>query len=64
MVLSVSRNSAAGRLRLQPGDVILRINGAAVEDVATLRRLLGRRTDTWSIAIRRGDRTLETTIRG
>ncbi|NNG05313.1 MAG: DegQ family serine endoprotease [Inquilinus sp.] len=64
IVLGVARNSAAARLRLQPGDVVVRINGTAIADVAALRRLLNRGAEQWSIAIRRGDRTLETTIRG
>lgn len=64
VVLEVERNSAARRLRLQPGDVISRINGAEIATVGDLQRSLDRRQSRWTIAVRRGERTLETTVGG
>ena len=64
VVLEVERGSAARRLRLQPGDVITRINGEDIEDVDGLRAALAQSRSTWTIAVRRGDRTLETTVGG
>ena len=64
VVLEVERGSAARRLRLQPGDVITRINGDDIDDVDDLRAALAQSRSTWTIAVRRGDRTLETTVGG
>ena len=64
VVLDVQRGSAARRLRLQAGDVITRVNGADIADVAALERALSRAAARWTIAVRRGDRTLETTVSG
>ncbi len=64
IVLDVQRGSAARRLRLQAGDVVVRVNGADIDTVAELERVLDRFAPRWTIAIRRGDRTLETTVGG
>ena len=60
IVLDVARGTVASRLGLRPRDVVLSVNGADVESVAGLRRLLSRgSTDSrWRIAIRRGDQVL------
>lgn len=64
VVLEVERGSAARRLRLQPGDVITRINGVDIAGVGGLRRALEDPSSSWTISVRRGDRTLETTVGG
>ncbi len=64
VVLDVLRGSAARRLRLQPGDVVLRVNGTEVASVTELEQALERSAARWTIAVRRGDRTLETTVSG
>ena len=64
VVLDVQRGSAARRLRLQAGDVITRVNGADIADVDDLQQALEGSASRWTIAVRRGDRTLETTVSG
>jgi Do/DeqQ family serine protease len=60
IVLDVARGTVASRLGLRPRDVVLSVNGADVETVASLRRLLSRGSadSRWRIAIRRGDQVL------
>ncbi|HEY4136385.1 MAG TPA: DegQ family serine endoprotease [Alphaproteobacteria bacterium] len=60
IVMDVGRGSIAARLGLKPRDVVVSVNGADVESVAGLRRLMTRNgTDSrWRIAIRRGDQVL------
>ena len=64
VVLEVERGSAARRLRLQPGDVITRVNAIDIDGVRELQRAFEQNSASWTIAIRRGERTLETTVRG
>ncbi len=64
IVLDVLRGSAARRLRLQPGDVITRVNGTDIAGVTELEQVLERPASRWTIAVRRGERTLETTVSG
>jgi len=60
IVLDVARGSVASRLGLRPRDIVMSVNGATVESVAGLRRLLSRggSDSRWRIAIRRGDQVL------
>ncbi len=64
VVLEVERGSAARRLRLQAGDVITRINGVDIVDVRGLQRAVENSSASWTISVRRGERTLETTVSG
>jgi serine protease Do len=64
VVLEVDRRAPAGRLGLRPGDVIREVNGIAIPDVATLRQVLGRGARSWHLTVRRGQRDLETHVRG
>jgi S1-C subfamily serine protease len=56
----VARGTVASRLGLRPRDVVMSVNGADVESVAGLRRLLSRGSSDsrWRIAIRRGDQVM------
>jgi serine protease Do len=55
IVLAIARFSPAQQSRLRPGDVILEVNGATVETVDDLVRLL-EATQQWRITLRRGDK--------
>ena len=60
VILDMRSGALAERLGLEIGDVILRLNGAAIDRVETLVDVLRRGTSgRWPIAIRRGDRVLE-----
>jgi serine protease Do len=60
IVMEVARGTVASRLGLRPRDVVMSVNGADVESVAGLRRLLSRGSSDsrWRIAIRRGDQVM------
>ena len=63
IVLEVSASSPARRLRLRPGDVVVRVNGRDIERVADLVEALDESEDSWRIAVRRGERLIEVTVR-
>ena len=52
-VRSVEPRSVAARLELRPGDVLLEINGQAIEKVADVRAALGRDASTVQVKVRR-----------
>lgn len=61
-ILEVRRGSAAQRFGFQPRDIIKKVNGAEVETVATLKRLLARKSTQWNISIDRGGKVLSMTV--
>ncbi len=61
---AVARSSGAARLGVQPGDILIAINGGEVEDVAALQRLLRAGLARWQITVRRGERVLTATVAG
>lgn len=63
IVLRIRRRSPADRIGLEPGDVLLSLNGTRIESVTGLKALLARPTDVWQIAIRRKGKTLQMSIR-
>ncbi len=64
VVVGTARNSAASRLGLKPGDILLSINDREVATVRQAKTALGKNRSRWAISIRRGDRTLSVTVRG
>ena len=64
IVLEVRRRSPAARLGLRAGDLIRAVNGTTVETVADLQNGLANRRSSWRLTIQRGDRLVETVIRG
>ncbi|HSK40403.1 MAG TPA: DegQ family serine endoprotease [Arenibaculum sp.] len=64
VVLSVARGSFADRIGVQPGDVLVSVNGREIGEVRGLVRLLGRGARGWSIAVRRGDQILTVQVGG
>ncbi len=63
VVVETSANSTARRVGLRPGDVIIMINGKAVERVKDLVELLKRPVRGWDLRIRRGGEELRTIVR-
>ena len=64
VVMRIKRGSPADRIGLEPGDILLRLNGLEIGSVAKLRQVIKREYATWRIEIVRGGRTLQLTIRG
>ena len=64
VVIRVKRGSPADRIGLEPGDILLRLNGVKLGSVSELRQVIKREYATWRIEIVRGGRTLQLVIRG
>jgi Do/DeqQ family serine protease len=64
IVLQVARNSPASRLRLRPGDLLLRINKRAVKRVRNVKKMMSSASEEWLLAIKRGDQVLQVRVRG
>ena len=64
VVTKVERRSNAGRLGLRPGDIIVGVNDQEVENVKQLTVILQIRTARWRLAIERGGKIFDLTVRG
>ena len=62
IVIETPRGSRAGRLGVQAGDIVVRLNGREIDTVATLRSVVERGTAPWSIALRRDGKLLSATV--
>ncbi|WP_034852217.1 Do family serine endopeptidase [Inquilinus limosus] len=62
VVTAVAARSPAARLGLQPGDVLLRLDGEEVGSTEALEASLRRSRGPWRIAIQRGGQVLETVV--
>ncbi|MGK9232754.1 Do family serine endopeptidase [Inquilinus limosus] len=62
VVTAVAVRSPAARLGLQPGDVLLRLDGDEVGSTEALEASLRRSRGPWRIAIQRGGQVLETVV--
>ena len=49
IVLRLKRRSPADRIGLEPGDILVRLNGQEINSVATLKKLLTRDYSAWRI---------------
>ena len=63
IVLELRRGSPAANLRLQPGDILARVNAREIRTVEDARRA-AQTPLPWRLTVRRGERTLTTTIGG
>ncbi len=64
VVVETKAYSTARRLGLQPGDIIVQLNGTPVRTVRNLAELVAQRAKTWDMTIRRGGQEFRTVIRG
>ena len=63
VVTEVVRRSAANRLGVQPGDIILGVNDTRVQTVDALERELTAGVRNWQVSVRRGEQVFNTTVR-
>jgi serine protease Do len=64
VVRAVEPGSPADELGLRVGDIILKLNGTAVEDAEAFARIAKDRPDSWIIDIERGGRIIEAKVWG
>lgn len=64
VVAEVAEGSTAAELGFQKGDVLMAVNGTALEDTAALERALKPRVYRWRVKINRGGQVLETSFGG
>ncbi len=63
-VLGLEQGSAAARLGVRLGDIVLEVNGQKVDTVTTLREMVAKPAARWQLTMRRGERVLTTTVQG
>ncbi len=64
VVLSVRSGSAAQILGFRPGDIIVAVNGADIQDVAGAEAALAKRQRLWQVSVKRGERVLQMQVPG
>jgi len=64
IVLRLKRRSPADRIGLEPGDILVRLNGRTIESVSDLKKILMEDFSIWRIEISRSGRLLQLIIRG
>ncbi|MDA1326618.1 MAG: DegQ family serine endoprotease, partial [Proteobacteria bacterium] len=64
IVLGVDRRSQARRVGLQPGDTIIRLNGASTTTVKSLMAVIARGAGNWTITVRRDGQIITARIDG
>jgi S1-C subfamily serine protease len=64
IVLRLKRRSPADRIGLEPGDILVRLNGRTIESVSELKKILMEDFSIWRIEISRSGRLLQLIIRG
>ena len=63
IVLRVRRGAPADRVGLEPGDLLLKLNGQAIGSVSALRKMAAEEADGWRMEIGRNGRVLQLFIR-
>lgn len=64
IVLGTARRSPARRIGVRPGDILVSINGAKIDTVASLGQFVQRRPARWAITVRREGKILSVEIEG
>ncbi|MEQ9835946.1 MAG: Do family serine endopeptidase [Roseitalea porphyridii] len=64
IVASVADRSPADRVGVEPGDILVAINGRAIAGVADVVAATAEPAPVWEITLNRGGRTIDATIRG
>ncbi len=64
VVLDVVGRGPARRLGVQPGDIVVEVNGNTVTSVDQLARLVDRRTSSWQVVLERDGRMFTLRVRG
>ncbi len=63
VIVGMKRGSFARNLGLRPGDIIARVNGEDVRDVAQLQELVSQSHDEWELSIERDGKVKTVTVR-
>lgn len=63
IVLDLTAGSPAARLRMRPGDMVLKVNGSDIDTVADLQKMLRVQAQQWTLLIRRGEQNIQLTVR-
>ncbi|MGQ3357238.1 MAG: Do family serine endopeptidase [Phreatobacter sp.] len=64
VIMAVEPNSAAGQVGLQPGDVVLSVNGRDIRSPADLREATAQRARLWRFQIDRGGQIINSMMGG
>ncbi len=64
VVVETEAYSIARRLSIQPGDIIVEINGEKIDSTKSLEKLLGKGARLWRLTIKRGGQLVRTVIGG
>ena len=64
IILRLRRGSPGDRIGLRAGDILVRLNGEAIDSVSTLKKLSIRSYSVWKIEIKRSGRSLQLVIQG
>jgi Do/DeqQ family serine protease len=64
VVTKVERRSTAARLGLRPGDIIVGVNDEEIQSVKHLSEVLQAAVGRWRLAIERGGKVFDLTVRG
>jgi Do/DeqQ family serine protease len=64
VIVSIEGGSTAAQLGFRPGDVVVEVNGAAIEKSGDLERAAGAATRQWNITLMRGGQRLSVMLRG
>jgi serine protease Do len=63
VIEKVRRGSYADQFDFEPGDILIKINGAEVGSVAQLREAVAKPADAWNITVNRGGQTKTIQVR-
>lgn len=64
IVLRIKRGSPADRVGLEPGDLLLELNGERIGSVGRLKHRLEEPVEIWRLSVRRDGKVLQMNIRG
>ncbi len=64
VVVETEAYSIARRIGIQPGDIVLEINGEKIDSARGLEKLVGKGARVWRMTIKRGGQTFRTVIAG
>ena len=64
MVLEIQRGSTANRVGIQPGDVLLQVNGRDIQNVGQIREVASQKQPRWRFAMRRNGQIVNGDIQG
>lgn len=64
VVAEVAPGTAAEMVGFQPGDIVLEVNGEAIDSTRTLARVAASRQSVWRLSVDRGGQVMQLALRG